>query len=109
MYFHCYFVTLISICYNGTPEERIKFAPALDILLMHILKYPSVLNYKVIEVEIPNMMLRVMVAPPAIKYFFQSCREESGIQSEYFFEITVDDLPTHYNMNGDFVSYYKVD
>jgi len=71
-------VTLLSYCYKGTPEEVILRASALDIILEYIFKNPSTLNYKIIECEIPYMMLTMKIPTQFLKPFFSSYGEESG-------------------------------
>jgi len=50
--------TLISVCYEGTLGDKSKYATSLEILMEHLKKHPSTLNYKIIQCETPSMMLK---------------------------------------------------
>lgn len=49
--------TLLSICYKGRLGDKKTFSSSLTILLDFITLNPSNLNQKVIQSDVPNMML----------------------------------------------------
>ena len=73
LFFHRLFKSLFSISYQGTPEDKIATNVSVGLLIEHIANHPSVLNNKIIECELPNMMimsdkpissLRILFLPP---------------------------------------------
>jgi hypothetical protein len=57
LFFHRLFKSLLSISYQGTPEEKIATNISLGFLIEHIANHPSILNNKIIQCELPNMMI----------------------------------------------------
>jgi len=83
--FHSFFETLISLCCKGTADEQIPYASALDIFLDLLAKNPSAQNFKLIQVEIPSIMLTIAVPTQAIRPFLLSYSQEDRNDNAEFF------------------------
>ena len=53
-----FFKSLITVCYEGVLGKVNNYASALDILINHVVEWPTILNKKIFERDIPSMMLR---------------------------------------------------
>jgi hypothetical protein len=90
---------LLSIIYEGVLGEQNKYDACLVILLEHIIDNPSKANDKIIQCELPKMML-LGKPNPALKKAFLSRKEDEDPQSEFWKKMTDKSLPSHYNVQN---------
>ena len=57
LHFLSNYATLISICHEGVLGERDNYAASLNILMENLVRNSSVLNQKIINWELPSIML----------------------------------------------------
>jgi hypothetical protein len=99
---------LLSLIYEGILGDQNKYDACLVILLDHIIDNPSKTNDKIIQCELPKMML-LGNPNPALKKLFLSAKEEGEAQSEIWLKITDESLPSHYNVENYMENIVKKD